>query len=357
MTVRKELLEIPDALRQILEEGRPLYDSLIRRVNWGEKPVFILGNGPSYAAALSGMWVFQSLLGVPAIVERPAAFNAYASRALAGHSLVMIMEGSDDSEAALAAAQKARTGGATVWAITANPSGELATLADATVNDFAAQSNPDGVRSVFCRHAVMLFLAVAAAQVLKAPAAVLNAQQEELEKLPTHVEWVLNQIPEAAKALAKEIRTLPQLSITGGGAFYPIALRSAERMRQSAAIAAQGNELLDFSQSSSRLSAPGSGILYLSSSRCRLKEQVYTSIHDERKKGNHRTFAITDGNDRKLSERADMTVLLPVLTEAGGALVTLAFLELVAGFAAQPSAEGLRRKPRAGRQQKSASAT
>ena len=357
MTFKKELLEIPDALRQILEEGRPLYDSLIRRVSWGEKPIYILGNGPSYAAALSGAWAFQSLLGVPAIVDRPEAFIAYGSRALAVHSLVLMIGGSDDCESTLAAAQRARSRGAVVWAITANPGGELAALADATLNNYAGEDKSDGSRSVFCRHAVMLFLAVAAAQVLKAPTALLKAQQEELEKLPAHVEWVLNQIPDAARALAKEIRILPQLSITGGGAFHPIALHSAERMRQSAAIAAQGSGLLDFQQSSPRIAPPSSGVLYLSSSRCKLKEQVYLSIHQERKEGNHRIFAITDGNDHKLSERADLAVLLPVLTEAGGALVTLAFLELVAGFAAQASPPAVVQKPRSGRQQKSTSET
>lgn len=261
MTVKKKLLEIPDVLRQILEEGRPLYDSLIRRANWGEKPVYLLGNGSSYAAALSGAWAFQSLLGVPAIVHRPEAFSAYGSHALSFHSLVLVFGGSDDGEATLAAAQQAQRRGALVWAITANPGSELASLADATLNDYSGEPGSDGIRPVFCRHAVMMFLAMAAAQVLKAPAALLKNQQEELEKLPAHIEWVLNQIPDAASALAKEIRGLPQLSITGGGAFHPIALHSAERMRQSAAIAAQGSELLDFQQSVPQISPPGSGVL------------------------------------------------------------------------------------------------
>lgn len=349
MTAKKELMGIPDALRHILEEGRPRYDSLIRRVHWGEKPVFILGNGPSYAAALSGAWAFQSLLGIPAVVQRPEAFSAYASRALAVHSLLLVAGGAGDCEATVAAAKKARSHGAIVWAITANPSGELAGLADATLSDYAEDSNPYGVRSVFCQHAVMLFLAVAAAQVLKAPAATLKARQEELEKLPTHIEWVLNQIPDAAGALAKEIMALPQLSIIGGGPFYPVAIHSADRTRQTAAVSAQGSDLLDFSQSSPQISPPGSGFLYLSSSRCRLKEQVYQSVHEVRKEGSRRVFAITDRNDRKLSERADLTVLLPTLTEAGGALVALAFLELLAGFYAQSPSPASARKRRAQR--------
>jgi glutamine---fructose-6-phosphate transaminase (isomerizing) len=337
VTIKKELLEIPDALQQMSEEGRPLYDALVRRISWGERPIFMVGNGPSYPAALSGARAFESLLGMPVVVQRPAVFSAYTSRALAVRSLVIVVSGSGDCEETLQAAKKARSRGAIVWAITANPASELAGLADATVNCYPGETAAEGTRSVFCRHAVMLFLAVAAARALKAPAPALNAQEEELGKLARHVEWVLNQISDAGRALAKEIGSLPKLYITGGGPFHPIALQAADRLREKAGVPARGFELLDFQQAFPRISPPGSGILYLSSSRCGLKTQVHQSVRDFRQEGDQKIFAITDGNDRQLSERADLAVLLPVLTEAGGALIALAFLELVAYHATRPA--------------------
>ena len=345
MNIRKELLDIPVALRQMCEEGLPLYDALIRRVNWGERPVFMLGDGPSYPAALSGAWAFESLLGMPVVVERPGVFSAYTSRTLAPRSLVIVATGPDDSAETLEAARKARAHGAIVWAITANASIELAALADAVLTDFSGDPAGDGSRSVFCRHAAMLFLAVAAARVLKAPGKSPGALEEELSKLARHIDWVLNQIPDAAGALAKEIGALPGLYVTGGGAFYPVALQAAARLRQPGAFHTVGLELLDFQQSFRRIPEAGSGILYLSSSRCGLKAQVHQSAREMRLEEHHKIFAVTDGNDRQLSERADMAVLLPILTEAGAALLTLVFLELAASYAGrEPSRPGARRR-------------
>jgi fructoselysine-6-P-deglycase FrlB-like protein len=348
VTIKKELLEIPDALHQMWEEGRPLYDALVRRISWGQRPIFLLGSGSSYPAALSGARAFESLLGVPAVVQRPATFSAYTSRALAVRSLVIVVSGSESCEETLQAAKKARNRGAIVWAVTTDPAGELAGLADATVDCYPGESADDGTRSIFCRHAVLLYLAVAAARAVMAPAPALNAQEEELGKLGRHIEWVLNQIPDAGRALAKQLGGLPKLYITGAGPFCPIALQAAGRLRQVAGIPARGFELLDFRQEFPRLSPPGSAILYLSSSRCGLKNQVHESVRNFRQKASHKILAITDGNDRQLSERADLAVLLPVLTEAGGALTALAFLELVSYFAARPAARPSARRQPAG---------
>jgi fructoselysine-6-P-deglycase FrlB-like protein len=232
VNIRNDLSQIPNALRQMCEKGLPLYDALVRRFGWGQRPVYILGDGPSYPAALAGAWAFQSLLGIPVVVERAAVFNAYTLRALAPRSLVIVVAGPHDGEQTLAAARKARSRGAAVWAITPDPASELAALADATVTDYSVSPAADESRSEFCRHAAMLFLAVAAAGVLRAPAKSPIAQQEDLTKLAGHVDWVLNQVSDAARALAKQMSALPGLYFTGGGAFYPVARQAASRLRR-----------------------------------------------------------------------------------------------------------------------------
>jgi len=337
VNIRKELLEIPDALRRMHEEGRPLYDALVRRVHWDERPVYMLGAGVSYPAALSGAWAFESLLGMPVVVQRPAAFTAYTSRTLARRSLVIVAAGTGDSEQTLEAVQKAHSRGAIVWAMTPDPAGELGAIADATFNDYSGESPADGPRSTFCRHAALLFLAVAAARVLKPPGQMPVAWEEELEKLPGHVEWVVNQISDAARALAKEMATLTEIDVAGGGAFYPVALEGAGRLYQPGGRPVRGYELLEFQQSRRRVLQPGAGVLFLSSSRCGLKAEVHHSARELRQEGHQKIFALTDANDRQLSERADLAVLLPILTEAGGALLTLVFLELAGFYAAQAS--------------------
>lgn len=339
MTIRKELLEIPHALQQMYDEGCPHYDSAIRGISWSEKPIFMIGSNSSYLAALSGAWAFESLLGLPVIVRRPSDFSAYTRRALANRSLVVVVSGSGDCEETLQAAKKAKTQGAIVWAITADPKSELAGLADAVVNCYSGESPADGSLSIFCRHAVMLFLAVAAARVLKAPAQLPKDQEEELGKLAMHVEWVLNQIGDAGRALAQKLAQLPRFSLVGGGPFYPIAMQEAQRLRLLAGVCCSGYELMDFRLHLRQISEPGTGVLYLSSSRFRLKENIYQSVRESRQKGGQIIFAVTDRNDRQLSERSDMAILLPSLTEAGGALLALAVLEIGISHAARASTQ------------------
>ncbi len=340
VTIRKELLEIPHALQQMFEEGRPLYDSVVRRFSWSERPVFIVGNGPAYLAALSGARAFESLLDLPAVVRRPVVFSAYTASTLTARSLLIAVSGPGECEETLQAAKKAKDRGTLVWAVTANPASELARLADAVVNYYPGTSSAEGIQSIFCQHAVMLFLAVAAARALKAPAPLLNTQEEELGQMSKHVQWVLDQISDAGSALAKELGPLPNLYVVGGGPFHPVALQAACHLRQLAGARARGFELTHFQQVFRQISEPGSGILFLSSSRCKLKGQVHQSVRESRQRGNQKIFAITDGNDRQLSERADLAVLLPVLTEAGGALLTLAFLDLVTSCAALAATRG-----------------
>lgn len=348
MNIRNELVEIPDVLRRMQEEGRPLYDALIRRINWGERPVYILGDGACYPAALTGAWAFESFLGMPAIVERPAAFNAYTSRTLARRSLVIVVAGPEVTEETLAASQKAHSRGAKVWGVTPEPPGELAALADAIVNDYSGGSTADGPCSVICRHAALLFLAMAAARVLKSPGQTQRSQEEELDKLPRHIEWVLNQISDAARALAKEAANLPDLDVVGGGAFYPVALQAACALHQPGGPRARGFEVLEFQQSRRQVLPPGAGVLYLSSSRCGLKAQVHRSARELRQEGHQKIFALTDGNDRPLSERADMAILLPDLPESAGAMLTLVFLQLAGFYAAQASPRNRARRGQAG---------
>jgi glucosamine 6-phosphate synthetase-like amidotransferase/phosphosugar isomerase protein len=338
VNIRKELLEIPGALRRMLEEGRPLYDGLIRRISWGERPVYMLGDGPSYPAALSGARAFESFLGMPVIVERAGAFSAYTSRTLARRSLVVISAGPEVSEETLEATRKAQSRGAIVWAVTPEPAGELAALADATVTDFSGKSAGNTPLPIFCRHAALVLLAAAAARALKAPAQAQGSREVDLEKLPDQVEWVITQISDAARALAKEMAALPEIAVAGGGAFYPAALQAACSLHQPNGLRARGFEVLEFQQSRRRVLHPGSGVLYLSSSRCGLKAQVQQSARELRQAGQQKIFALTDANDRPLSEGADMAVLLPILTESAAALLTLVFLELAASFTAQDSA-------------------
>lgn len=340
MNNRKELLEIPLFLRKLYEDGLLLYENLVRGVNWTGRPVFMVGSNSGYLAALSGRSAFESLLGLPVVARRASVFSAYTFRALSAHSLVIAVSVSGECKETLQAAKSAKSRGAVVWAVTSNPESPLADLAEAVVNCYEGSSPEGEYLSVFRLHAVMLFLAVAAARVLKAPEPIIRAHSEDIARLASHVEWVLDQIPDAGKELAARVAGLPALEVVGGGPFHPVALQTARLLGQAAGVRTSGYELAQFREISPLLSLPGAGILYLSSSRSKLKEQVLESIREVRQKNQQKIFAVTDAPDRQLSARADMAVLLPSVTEAAGALLSLAFLELVLSYALKLPSSG-----------------
>ncbi len=63
MDVRHQIRSMPHALQETLEKGRPEYDEVVRRTRWSDGPLFIVGGGSSYPAALLGAYAFEELLG------------------------------------------------------------------------------------------------------------------------------------------------------------------------------------------------------------------------------------------------------------------------------------------------------
>ena len=344
--MRQEILEIPRALRLMWAKGRPQYDALVRRASWSERPVFITGSGSSYSAALTGAYAFESLMQLPVVVRSPEVFTAYTSSVLASRSLLIAISPSGECEKTLEAAQAAKSRGAMVWGLTANPASRLGALAAGIAPLYLHEAPDDGMQSALCQHAAMLFLALAAARVLKRPAAFVEAQETELEKLPENIERVHNQFTDAARALAGELRSLPKVVVTGGGLYHPAALQAAHHLEKLAGLPAAGFELLHFRDAELPLIEKDTGVVILSGSRCALKAVVHQVGADTGEKNGGKLFAITDSNDQQFSGSAAISVLLPALTEPGGALLALAFLDCVTHHAAGHSAESSRRARR-----------
>jgi fructoselysine-6-phosphate deglycase len=338
MTMKHEILAIPRALRLMWAQGQPQYEALVRQAAWSEKPIFITGGGASYWAALTGAYALESLLRFPVVVRAPEVFSAYSSSTLAVRSLLLAISPSGECEKTLKAAQQAKKQGATVLALTANPESTLGKLAAGVAPIYLYEASTDGIQSAFCQHAAVVDLALAAARVLKRPASLLATQAEDLEKLPENIERVQNQFADAAQALGNELRTLPSLLLTGGGPYHPVALQAASHLAEYAGIRARGLDLAHFQHVLPTLLHSETGVLFLSGSRCALRAEVHVVAQGARKIAGGRLFAITDSNDRQLSDSAAFAVLLPMLTEPAGALLALAFLDSVTDYAARNSA-------------------
>jgi glucosamine--fructose-6-phosphate aminotransferase (isomerizing) len=338
METRQEIQDIPRALAATLEKGRPEFEALVRRTRWGEGPLYICGGGASGLISLTGVYAFESLLGWPVVARPATVFQNYSLPVLRPRSVLLVISPSDEAPEVLELARTARSRGANVLALTNEPQGPLAQIAEGV---FLARSGEAAspATTVVCQHAALSYLALVAARVLKRPSAHMAALQEEFEKLPQHVEWALAQLPAAVRSLASELRGRRNAWLAGGGFYHPLALQGARRLNQRAALHTQGSEASEFRRGPLEGLGGEDGTLFLSGSRSRSKREIHQAAAQARIQG-VRILSLTDRNDRELTDRSDLALLLPTLTEMVGATLTLALLEWLAVEAAREPKRG-----------------
>ena len=240
MDLKAEILDIPHALGETLEKGRPEYDAVVRQTRWGDGPVYIVGSGSSLVAGLSAAYAFESLLGWPAIVREAAAFQACSLSVLRPRSVVLAISPSGEDSETLEMAQVARSRRATVLVLTNNAQSALAKSADGVFLVRAGEEQGAGAKAAVCQQAAASYLGLVAARVLKRPHPQLDALEADFEKLPGHVEWALTQLTDAVRSFAAELQGLQSLCAVGGGFYHPAALQWASLVKKLTAIDARG---------------------------------------------------------------------------------------------------------------------
>jgi glucosamine 6-phosphate synthetase-like amidotransferase/phosphosugar isomerase protein len=327
LDIRGEIRDAPRALRHTLEKGRPEFESLVRGTRWGDGPLFILGSGPSYPAALAGLCAFESLLGWPVVVSRAANFLAYSASLIRPRSVVLAVSLSGEADKTLEAALQARSRGAALLALTASPTSPLAEAADGTFLVRPGEELRLGLQSELCLFAAVGFVALVAARVLKRHHHKLDELEAEYEKLPDHSEWVLTQLTDAARSLASRLRDLEDLVLVGGGSYYPAAMQAAETMARLTPLRPLAQDAVELPESLVKSGARNRATLFLSGSRCRVKKEIHESA---RLLGSpERFYAVTDSNDQDLRGAASLAVLLPSLGEMTGSALELLFFQFL----------------------------
>ena len=329
MSIRQEILDIPDALRATLTEGRLAFEGLVRRTRLGDGPIFMVGSGSSYILGLTGVYAFEGLLGRP-VVARPALdFRNYSAPALDARSLVLAVSQSGESTETIEAARAARSRGSTVLALTGSPTNSLAKIADGVLLVRAGEEDELRIKSVVCHQAALGYIAVLAARILKRPQPEVEALAGEFERLPGQAEWVLTHLQDAARSLATGLRGLPRLCVVGLGSYYPAALQWALLLRKLSKIQIESYEPSEFGCGSLDRAGSDTGVVVISGSRCRPRKAIYQLVNQPRKI-KAQLFSVTDVNDRELADQSSLAVLLPALSEIVGSTLALTLLDWTA---------------------------
>ncbi len=60
---RQQIQEIPGALRMTLEKAHAEYGAVVRKVRWGDGPVYVCGAGDSAALGVAASYALEYFLG------------------------------------------------------------------------------------------------------------------------------------------------------------------------------------------------------------------------------------------------------------------------------------------------------
>jgi glucosamine--fructose-6-phosphate aminotransferase (isomerizing) len=333
MDTRAKILEIPRLLRETLEKGIHEYETLIRRVRWGEMPIYICGCGGSLPVAMAGAYLFEWLAGWPALPRSLKVFEAYTISTLRPRSILLVISASGEDPDALEIVRLARSRGALPLAVTRQAEGPLAKACEGVflTRDEGAE---DSAAAAVCQLAALSLLVLIVARILKRPGAGLEPIEDELKKMPGQLEWCFTQLSGALRSLAQELPAAPRLWLVGGGLYHPAVVRAARSLSALGRIRSEGIEVSQFCGEPLSHLQHDEVALFVSGSRVRIKRAIHQAAARVKVKG-ARLLSLTDSNDRELVDRSEMAILLPAASEVGGALLALSLLELLATEAAR----------------------
>ena len=325
MTNRQQILEIPGALRMTLEKARAEYGGAVRKVRWGDGPIYVCGAGDCAALGIAAGYAFEYFLGLPVVARPVEVFQSYSRSLLQPRSVLVMISAKGDWPEAQELARDALERGCTLVALTNTPDSPLVKLAE-HVFLARAEGDVDSPSVMVSMHAALNFLAFEAMRALKKPKAGWDLVQTDFDQLPEKLDWVFTQLPAVVRSVAAEVARLPSLRIVGGGFYHYPAWQAARRMRFQAGLPIEGIEATEFWGGLDHFARRDDAVLLLSGSQSKIKKLLHRSAAQARMNG-ARVLSLTDSNDRDLVEGSDLGILIPSLIEAPASTLTLFMLE------------------------------
>ena len=328
MENRQQIQEIPGALRMTLEKARAEYGSAIRKVRWGDGPVYVCGEGNFAALGLAAGYALEMFPGWPVVARPVEVFQNYGLPLLRPRSVLVMISAAGEWPEAQEFASGVRERGCTLVVLTNAPESALGRLAD---HVFLARAEGDASSSAVtvCMHAALNFLAFESMRVLKKPKPWWEGVEKEFGELPDKLEWVYTQLPSLVRSVAAELAGFPRLQIVGGGFQHFPAWRAARRLRFLTGLPVEALEATEFSAGIDHFARRGDAVLFLSGSHSKMKKILHHCAAQARRNG-ARVLSLTDSNDRDLATGSDLGILMPELSEATACTLTMFMLEWLA---------------------------
>ena len=333
---RQQIQEIPGALRLTLEKAHAEYGAVVRKVRWGDGPVYVCGAGDCAALGVAAGYALEYFLGLPVVARPVEVFQSYSRSLLHPRSVLVMISARGEWPEAQELARDALERGCTTVALANTPDSPLVKLAD-HVFLTPAEGDAESPTVTVCMHAALNFLAFEAMRVLKKPKPWWDLVEKDFDQLPEKLDWVFTQLPSVVRSVAAEVARFPRLRIVGGGFYHYPAWQAARRMRFLAGLPVEAIEASELLSGLAHFARRDDAVLFLSGSQSKMKKLLHRWAAQARANG-ARVLSLTDSNDRELAEGSDLGILIPSLLEAPASTLTMFMLEWLA-------MEALRAKP------------
>ncbi len=246
----EEIYEQPDVLKALVERyvngNHIIFDELEifkERVKNIKRFIF-WGMGSSYNAALLGNYLFEGVADLPCeceVADEVLSRNAIIEQGTA----VVVLSQSGETGDIIKAIKLAQSSKALTIAITNNQDSTLASLADITLLTRAGKEKAVAATKTFTSQLLILILLAVYLDHSKINNGRSDIIIPELKMLNEKISAVLALEPRIAK-LAKEFKNTRQMVILGRNVSYPIALETAQKIKETCYIQAEGQPTEEF---------------------------------------------------------------------------------------------------------------
>ncbi len=331
--------------KEIFEQPRALIDTLGGRVNFETGAVvlpemnltpdlvaridklFVVACGTSYYAGLVGKYLIETLARLPVEVEYASEFRYY-NPIVDERTAVLTITQSGETADTLAAAEQARSQGATLWSIVNAIGSQSMRLSDGHI---AMHAGPEiGVASTkaFTTSLADLYLLACA---LGAARGTLSPERQrqlaaDVAHLPALVGRALERDAEY-QALAERFHRAGNFLFLGRGINYPIALEGALKLKEISYIHAEGYPAGEMKHGPIALIDEAMPVLAIVTKDA-LYDKMISQVQQAKARGGVVIALATEGDELIRSE-ADTVIYVPAAPPLLAPIVNVVPLQLL----------------------------
>ena len=282
-----------------------LTPELVAKIN----KLFIVACGTSYYAGLVGKYLIETIARLPVEVEYGSEFRYY-NPIVDNQTAVLAITQSGETADTLAAAEQARSQGATLWAIVNAIGSQSMRLSDGSIPMHAGPEIGVASTKAFTTSLVDLYLLACALGTLRG-----TISREDLRRLTddvTHLPALVGRVLERDseyQSLADQFYKARNFLFLGRGINYPIALEGALKLKEISYIHAEGYPAGEMKHGPIALIDEAMPVLAIVT-RDALYDKMVSQVQQAKARGGIVIALATEG-DEAIRQEADHVIYVP----------------------------------------------